>query len=188
MCDNGKLPGSYLLCFFFFYPHTIFKHSSYFIISFRVLWSMFMLTSGVGLLLWIKLAESCVGGTGKHKCCYGVDDLKVCFMLDETRRAWAKPVSLSSIWPISSHDFLLCSVWSQAWCLKRNQKWVSERTREGGNKLLRSRCFCCKVTDTEPRRAITNTSSFSVWHQKTSLPGSACAIVMKRIKTVTEFI
>lgn len=53
-----------------------------------------MLTSEVGLL-WIKLAESCVGGTGK--CCYGVGDLKVYFMLEETRLAWAKLVLLSSI-------------------------------------------------------------------------------------------
>lgn len=53
-----------------------------------------MLTSEVGWL-WIKLAESCVGGTGK--CCYGVADLKGRFMLEETRLAWAKLVLLSSI-------------------------------------------------------------------------------------------
>lgn len=60
-------------CIFLVCIHFVFHITSYFD-SFIASWSVFILTSQEGLLLWIRGSESCVGRTGKQKqkCCYGV--------------------------------------------------------------------------------------------------------------------
>lgn len=103
VCDaNLKQPGR--VFFLFFPPLVYFKHA---ISSF--LWSVFTLTSGVRLSL--NPAESCVGVTGTHKCCYGVGCLNVNFLLRGSRRVGGAGIAVVHLThQLTSFSSALCLI------------------------------------------------------------------------------